>query len=142
MSTGMHRFWKEILFRGLFVVGHNFTLDNFSMSESKERGERGRERERSDSRGKGDSSSRAPERAVSRERGEERQESTCSLLVRNLSYNIRADDIKHLCSKYGEIRDVYIPQVIFLKLIIIRLFIYFLFFEGLLLQKTTWICFC
>mmetsp|Transcript_2405 Transcript_2405/g.3814 ORF Transcript_2405/g.3814 Transcript_2405/m.3814 type:complete len:155 (+) Transcript_2405:99-563(+) len=33
-----------------------------------------------------------------------------SLLVRNLDYSIKPDEIKSFFSKYGEIRDVYIPR--------------------------------
>ena len=32
-----------------------------------------------------------------------------SLLVRNLSYKTTAVDLKNLFSKYGDVRDVYIP---------------------------------
>jgi len=58
-----------------------------------------------------------PERA---ERGEkdnrpERQGSTCSLLVRNLSYNVRSEEIKRIMVRYGEVRDVYIPTDFYSK---------------------------
>jgi RNA recognition motif-containing protein len=33
------------------------------------------------------------------------------LLVRNLSYRVRADEIRRIFTRYGDIRDVYIPQV-------------------------------
>ena len=36
---------------------------------------------------------------------------TTSLLIRNLSYRVRADEIRRLMVRYGEVRDVYIPQV-------------------------------
>lgn len=39
-------------------------------------------------------------------------EATTSLLVRNLSYRVRADEIRRIFVRYGDIRDVYIPQVI------------------------------
>lgn len=55
-----------------------------------------RERGRRDSR----------ERDSSRDRG-----ATTSLLVRNLSYRVRPDEIRRIMSKHGEVRDVYIPQV-------------------------------
>ncbi len=32
-----------------------------------------------------------------------------SLLVRNVSYKVRSDEIRHVMEKYGEVRDVYIP---------------------------------
>ncbi len=92
----------------------------------RDRGDRGRDRERSDSRGKGDARGERAERGGDRgadrgdrgggdrggDRGEDRQGSTCSLLVRNLSYRVRADEIKRIMTRYGEVRDVYIPQVI------------------------------
>lgn len=46
-------------------------------------------------------------REAPRERGGE----TCSLLVRNLSYNVRPEEIKRIFIRYGDIRDVYIPTV-------------------------------
>jgi hypothetical protein len=62
--------------------------------------DRGGERDRDDGRG-GD-----------RERGGERTSgTTCSLLVRNISYRVRADELKEVFGRYGEVRDVYIPQV-------------------------------
>jgi RNA recognition motif-containing protein len=36
---------------------------------------------------------------------------TTSLLVRNLSYRVTADEIRRVFTRYGDIRDVYIPQV-------------------------------
>lgn len=36
---------------------------------------------------------------------------TTSLLVRNISYRVRAQEIRRVFSQYGEVRDVYIPQV-------------------------------
>lgn len=73
-----------------------------------DREDRGRERQRSDSRNRGG------DRAGSRDEwgaGGERDAQTTSLLVRNLSYNVRGDEIKRLCARFGEIRDVYLPQV-------------------------------
>lgn len=78
--------------------------------------ERGRDRERSESR-------RRPERHEDDrgERGGDRSRgggdrdrssgSMTSLLVRNLSFNLRADEIRRIFSRYGDVRDVYIPQV-------------------------------
>lgn len=43
-------------------------------------------------------------------RGGGEQMST-SLLVRNLSFHVRTDELKRLFNKYGEVRDVYIPEV-------------------------------
>ena len=39
------------------------------------------------------------------------REMSTSLLVRNLSYQVRADELRKAFSKYGEVRDVYLPQV-------------------------------
>jgi len=64
------------------------------------------------------------ERSPSRERGggetreardgdpplKERDAETTSLLVRNISYRVRADELRRVFSKYGELRDVYIPE--------------------------------
>jgi RNA recognition motif-containing protein len=36
-----------------------------------------------------------------------------SLLVRNLSFKIRSDDLREAFSKFGKVRDVYIPEVSF-----------------------------
>jgi len=47
--------------------------------------------------------------------GGDRHGSTCSLLVRNLSYSVRPEDIKALFSRYGDIRDVYIPTDFYSK---------------------------
>jgi RNA recognition motif-containing protein len=49
-------------------------------------------------------------------RGSGRQMTT-SLLVRNLSFQIRSDELKRLFGKYGEIRDVYLPTVSHLSLL-------------------------
>lgn len=38
---------------------------------------------------------------------------TVSLLVRNLSYRVTADEIRRVFSRYGDTRDVYIPVVSF-----------------------------
>jgi FUS-interacting serine-arginine-rich protein 1 len=39
---------------------------------------------------------------------DELTEST-SLLIRNVSYRVRSDEIRQIMAKYGEVRDVYIP---------------------------------
>lgn len=44
-------------------------------------------------------------------------EATTSLLVRNLSYRVRADEIRRIFVRYGDIRDVYIPQVVLTHLL-------------------------
>ena len=36
---------------------------------------------------------------------------TTSLLVRNVSYRVRPDELKRIFSRYGDVRDVYIPEV-------------------------------
>ena len=82
--------------------------------------DRGRDRARSGSRGRG-------ERDHSGEaRGRDRE--TVSLLVRNVSYRVRADELRSLFSRYGELRDVYIPQVTqpcqFVIYLFICLFVY------------------
>lgn len=77
--------------------------------------ERGRDhRERSDSRRRPErhEDDRGGERGGDRARGGDRSSgSLTSLLVRNLSFNLRADEIRRIFSRYGDIRDVYIPQV-------------------------------
>lgn len=76
--------------------------------------DRGRDhRDRSDSRRRMD---RGGDRGGDRSRGEgggggDRAGSNMtSLLVRNLSFNLRADEIRRIFSRYGDVRDVYIPQ--------------------------------
>lgn len=44
-----------------------------------------------------------------------RKPSSASLLVRNLSADVRLDDLRHLFDKFGPVRDVYIPQVSYSK---------------------------
>ena len=39
------------------------------------------------------------------------EKATCSLLVRNISYRVSVYELKEICSKYGEVKDVYIPTV-------------------------------
>jgi RNA recognition motif-containing protein len=45
------------------------------------------------------------------ERDRKHEGPTTSLLVRNLNFNLRADELKKLFAEFGEIRDVYIPMV-------------------------------
>ncbi|CAM9255475.1 unnamed protein product, partial [Heterosigma akashiwo] len=42
-------------------------------------------------------------------RGGGRRSEGSSILVRNLSYRTRSDDLKYVFGKFGELRDVYIP---------------------------------
>lgn len=42
---------------------------------------------------------------------DKRDQDTVSLLVRNVSYRVRTDELKRVFSRYGEVRDVYIPLV-------------------------------
>jgi RNA recognition motif-containing protein len=51
------------------------------------------------------------ERDRSRSRDSRAEGATTSLLIRNLSYRVRADEIRRLMIRYGEVRDVYLPQV-------------------------------
>lgn len=68
---------------------------------------------------------REPEREVSNDRQRDRSNSregedgdkrdagnTTSLLIRNISFRVRAGEIRELFSRYGDVRDVYIPEVI------------------------------
>lgn len=71
-------------------------------SGSRDRSDRDRGDSRADSRGD-DKGSRSRDDPAG----------TTSLLVRNLSYRVRADEIRRIFVRYGDIRDVYIPQVIF-----------------------------
>lgn len=69
-------------------------------------------RDRSD-RGRGDSraDSRGDDKGSRNGGGKDETDGTTSLLVRNLSYRVRADEIRRIFVRYGDIRDVYIPQV-------------------------------
>ncbi len=67
-------------------------------------GDRGRERTRSGSRSRGGN-----DRGDRSERGMP-SEGTCSLLVRNISYRVRAEELRSAFARYGEVRDVYIPE--------------------------------
>jgi len=69
-------------------------------SGSRDRSDRDRGDSRADSRGDDKGS-----------RSRDDPNGTTSLLVRNLSYRVRADEIRRLFVRYGDIRDVYIPQV-------------------------------
>lgn len=79
---------------------------------------RSNSRDRFDSRDGGRDAGRDAGRDSGRDRGDTRAEpgkdATASLLVRNVSYRVRSDEIRRVFSRYGEIRDVYIPQVILL----------------------------
>ena len=77
-----------------YASAKNFIIS--SRPPEKQMGDRGRERDRERSQSRG-----------SRPDGGE----TTSLLIRNLSYRVRADEIRRLMVRYGEVRDVYIPQV-------------------------------
>lgn len=71
-----------------------------------ERGEHHEDRGRGDERGVS-----PPHRDEGRDAPRDRNTETCSLLVRNLSYNVRPEEIRRIFIRYGEIRDVYIPTV-------------------------------
>lgn len=38
-----------------------------------------------------------------------------SLLIRNLAKSARAEDVRYAASKYGEVRDVYLPMDYYTK---------------------------
>lgn len=78
-------------------------------SESERDDDRGRERGARDG-GRGDRSDERSRSRTRRGRGGGEQMTT-SLLVRNLSFHVRGDELKRLFSKHGEVRDVYIPEV-------------------------------
>ena len=61
------------------------------------------------------------DRSHSRTRRGNGEQMTTSLLVRNLSFNIRPSELKRLFSKHGEVRDVYIPEVSLFNYYIIRI---------------------
>eukprot|EP00638_Chattonella_subsalsa_P017633 CAMPEP_0117831034 /NCGR_PEP_ID=MMETSP0949-20121206/8858_1 /TAXON_ID=44440 /ORGANISM="Chattonella subsalsa, Strain CCMP2191" /LENGTH=126 /DNA_ID=CAMNT_0005672173 /DNA_START=32 /DNA_END=408 /DNA_ORIENTATION=- len=42
--------------------------------------------------------------------GSGRRNEGCSLLVRNLSYRTRNEDLRYVFGKFGDLRDVYIPR--------------------------------
>jgi RNA recognition motif-containing protein len=73
---------------------------------------------RENSRGREDSRDRrdgSRGRDGSRDRGRNAKKgsgetSTTSLLVRNLSFRVTANDIRDMMEKYGKVRDVYIPR--------------------------------
>lgn len=88
------------------------SMDRRNDSRDRRDGSRGREDSRDGSRGRADSRDR---RGGSRERGGNPRKgsgetSTTSLLVRNLSYRVSADEIREKMEKYGKVRDVYIPR--------------------------------
>ena len=68
---------------------------------------RSHSRSRSRSRSRGRSRSRSRSRNRSRDRDTNGQKK--SLLVKNLSEDVRGDELKTLMSQHGEVRDVYIP---------------------------------
>ena len=74
------------------------------ISIRKRMGDRGRERDNRDN--NNNNRERSQSRGSKPGGGE-----TTSLLIRNLSYRVRADEIRRLMVRYGEVRDVYIPQV-------------------------------
>ncbi len=78
------------------IIIYRYAPRRSSSRSEKKMGDRGRERDRERSQSRG-----------SRPDGGE----TTSLLIRNLSYRVRADEIRRLMVRYGEVRDVYIPQV-------------------------------
>ena len=73
------------------------------------------EREHEEDRGREDDRGASPPRRDEDRRDAPRDKrdggETCSLLVRNLSYNVRPDEIRRIFIRYGDIRDVYIPTV-------------------------------
>lgn len=71
--------------------------------------DKGRDRGTRDG-GRGDRSDERSRSRTRRGRGGGEQMTT-SLLVRNLSFHVRGDELKRLFSKHGEVRDVYIPEV-------------------------------
>lgn len=54
-----------------------------------------------------------PERSEGRD--EREGSGSSSLLVRNLSYRIRAEEIRRMMERYGDVRDVYIPLDFYTK---------------------------
>ena len=76
--------------------------DNNHHEESERRDEEQTDRDR-------DRDGEAPREGQQEEN--KREGPTTSLLVRNIAYNVRNDDIRKLFSDFGEIRDVYIPNV-------------------------------
>lgn len=90
---------------------YNLFVSSYSTTMSDRGRARSNSRDRSD---RGDS--RGDSRADRSDRGDKAStrdgpEATTSLLVRNLSYRVRADEIRRIFARYGDIRDVYIPQV-------------------------------
>lgn len=69
------------------------------------------EREHHEERGRDEDRGASPVRRDDDRRDAPRRDSTetCSLLVRNLSYNVRPDEIRRIFIRYGDVRDVYIP---------------------------------
>lgn len=77
--------------------------------------ERDRERDqddRRDDRREDDNREGRDEDANNNEEGEKKRDGpTTSLLVRNIAFGLRSDDVRKLFADFGEIRDVYIPLV-------------------------------
>lgn len=46
-----------------------------------------------------------------RSRSRDRRDNGVSVLVRNLAFSVTSNDIRSIFSRYGEIRDVYVPLV-------------------------------
>jgi len=82
------------------------------MAEVGHQEERGRDEERVP---RGDDRGASPPRRENGEGRKDRNGPTCSLLVRNLTYNIRPEDIRTTFSRFGDIRDVYIPTDFYSK---------------------------
>jgi len=99
--------------------------------------ERGRERERSGSRAHSDHQG-----SQSNNQPNQSSTQTTSLLVRNFSQDTRPDEIREIFSRYGKIRDVYLPQVILDSFSSFILSHDSLQYLGLFQPKATRICFC
>eukprot|EP00596_Hydrurales_sp_CCMP1899_P007675 CAMPEP_0119038854 /NCGR_PEP_ID=MMETSP1177-20130426/8022_1 /TAXON_ID=2985 /ORGANISM="Ochromonas sp, Strain CCMP1899" /LENGTH=198 /DNA_ID=CAMNT_0007001967 /DNA_START=91 /DNA_END=684 /DNA_ORIENTATION=+ len=71
---------------------------------------RGGDRDRDDDRDgdRGDRDGDRPRRVDNRP--EDVNRGSTSLLVRNLAYDVRSDEIKRMMEEFGDVRDVYIPQ--------------------------------
>lgn len=67
---------------------------------------RGRSRSRSPPRGYGGSR----DRGGGGNYGERARPTGTSMMVRNLPRDIRAEDLRYACEKYGRVRDVYLPR--------------------------------
>lgn len=81
---------------------------DYGRDDGRDRRDDGRDR-RDDGRDRRDGG--APTRDGGRDGPTRDGGATTSLLVRNLSYRVTADEIRRLFTRYGDVRDVYIPQV-------------------------------